>query len=211
MAATHSRRRLVLTTAVAVAAFALSACTAVVDGAAVAGDRGPCTHVDAPMLDVPTSNSSEPRMRIPEVPGWQRDPETEDLDPNIRLALSNTDAARGNTVAVMISELPDAEPATIFDNFEAGLVEGLELEGQPTDVTRIANTLCGLPSETITFGAADSTTGAVSTMAVVAQSGGETYLIAVVPAVDPEDPAQLRDAETILTGFEVLPQDATAA
>src|SRR3712207_3298777 len=108
MAAT---RRLVLTTAVAAAAVSLSACTAVVGGAAVAGDRGPCTHVDAPMLDVPASSRSlEPRMRIPEPAGWERDPEAEDYDPNVRLALSNTDAASENTVGVMITEVPDAEP-----------------------------------------------------------------------------------------------------
>lgn len=212
MAATNSRRRLVLTTAVAAAAVSLSACTAVVDGAAVAGDRGPCTHVDAPMLDVPASSSTEPRMRIPEPPGWERDLEAEDYDPNVRLALSNTGAAAsGSTVGVMISEVPDAEPATIFDDFEVGLVEGLEQEGLPTDVTRTTNTLCGLPAEMITFGVADWPTESAGTLAVVVESGGDTYLIAVVQAVDPETPAQRRAAETILTGFEVLPQDETAA
>ena len=221
MAATHSRRRLVLTTAVAAAAVSLSACTAVVDGAAVAGDRGPCTHVDAPMLEVPASGSTEPMMRIPEPAGWERDSEAEEYDPTIRLALSNTGPSAGvNAVAVMIREVPDADPATIFDTFEVGLVEGLEQEGMPTDVTRTARTLCGLPSEMITFSSADSTAGAAvnavpgesaSTLAVVVESGGDTYLIAVVQAVDPENPERLREAETILTGFEVLPQDATAA
>jgi hypothetical protein len=173
------------------------------------------------MLEVPASSSTEPMMRIPEPAGWERDSEAEEYDPTIRLALSNTGAfAGGNAVAVMIREVPDAEPATIFDNFEVGLMEGLEQEGLPTDVTRTARTLCGLPSEMITFRSADSTAGAAvnavpsesaNTLAVVVESGGDTYLIAVVQAVDPENPERLREAETILTGFEVLPQDATAA
>jgi len=209
VAATHSRRRIILTTAVAAAAVSLSACTAVVDGAAVAGDRGPCTHVDAPMLDVPASSSSEPRMRIPEPLGWQRDTELEDYDSNIRLALWNPHAAGENSVGVMVWVVPDANPAAIFDKFEMGLVKGLEHEGLPTDVTRTANTLCGLPSEMITFAAADSATGdTASTLAVVAESGGDTYLITVLQVVDPEDQAQLRETETMLTGFEVLPSAA---
>jgi len=212
MAATPSRKRLTLTTALAAAAVSLSACTAVVDGAAVAVDRGPCTHVDAPMLDVPVGSSSEPRMRIPEPAGWQRDLDVEDYDSNVRLALSNTHAAAGQGVAVMIKEVPDGSAATIFDKFEMGLVEGLQQEDLPTDVTRSANTLCGLPSEMMTFAVADATVGdSVTALVVVAESGGDTYLISVLQAVDPEDHAQLREVETILTGFEVLPQDATAA
>jgi hypothetical protein len=212
MAATPSRKRLTLTTALAAAAVSLSACTAVVDGAAVAGDRGPCAHVDAPMLDVPVSSSSEPSMRIPEPLGWQRDLDFEDYDPNVRLALSNTDEAAGDGVAVMIKEVPDANPAAMFDNFEMGLVQGLEQEDLPTDVTRTANTLCGLPSEMMTFAVTDAATGvSATTLVVVAESGGDTYLISVLQTVDPAHQAQLREAETILTGFEVLPQDGTVA
>jgi len=211
MAATPSRKRLILTTALAAAAVSLSACTDVVDGAAVAGDRGPCAHVDAPMLDVPVKSSSEPRMRIPEPLGWQLDLDAED-DPNVRLALANTYAAPGDGVAVMIKEVPDANPAAIFDNFEMGLVEGLEQEDLPTEVTRTANTLCGLPSEMMTFAVTDAWTGIKATaLVVVAESGGDTYLISVLQAVDPADQAQLREVETILTGFEVLPHDGTAA
>ena len=217
MAATHSRRRLVLTTAAAAAvAVSLSACTAVVDGAAVAGDLGPCTHVAAPMLDVPASSSSEPRMRIPQPAGWERTTELEEEDGHTRLALSDADAA----VIVMVRSIPDDDPATIFDNFHIGMLEGLEEEGLSADLTRTPTTLCGLPSETITIAAADTSKGAAvnalpsdsaDAVAVVAESGGDTYLIVVIQINDAADAAQRRDEEKILTGFEVLPQEATAA
>jgi hypothetical protein len=216
VAATYSRRRLVLTTAAAAVAVSLSACTAVVDGAAVAGDLGPCTHVAAPMLDVPASSSSEPRMRIPQPAGWERTTELEEEDGHTRLALSDADAA----VIVMVRSIPDDDPATIFDNFHIGMLEGLEEEGLSADLTRTPTTLCGLPSETITIAAADTSTGAAvnalpsdsaDAVAVVAESGGDTYLIVVIQINDAADAAQRRDEEKILTGFEVLPQEATAA
>jgi hypothetical protein len=164
------------------------------------------------MLDVPVGSSSEPRMRIPEPAGWQRDLDIEDYDPNVRLALSDTAAGPGYGVSVMIRQVPDAEPATIFDNLEMGMMEALEQEKLPTDVTRAANTLCGLPSEMMTFAVTDAPSGeSATTLVVVAESGGDTYLISVMQIVDPEDEAQVREAETVLTGFEVLPQDATAA
>lgn len=208
MAVTPIRKRIVLTITVAAAAVSLSACTAVVDGAAVAGDRGPCTHVAAPMLDIPAGSSSEPMMRIPELPGWDRDAEAEDADPNVRLALSDDDE---NVIAVMVQETPDQDAQTIFDSFEAGVIEGLEQQGLPTEVTRTSHTLCGLPSETVTFGVSDTSSDSADTLAVVGESGGDTYLIAVVQGVDPHNPARLREAEKILSGFEVLPVDAAEA
>jgi hypothetical protein len=46
---------------------------------------------------------------------------------------------------------------------------------------------------------------------VVTESGGQTYLITVIPTVDPRDREHQRDAETILGGFEVLPQESSTA
>ena len=225
MAATQTRRKVVLTTAstaAAVLAVSLAACTTVTPGAAMVGDRGPCTHVDAPMLDVPATSSTEPRMRIPQPPGWEPISELDDVD--ARLALSNTDVVADeppqNVVAVMVESVPDADAATIFDDFNASLADILEEEGLLTDLTRTAGTLCGLPSETVTVAGADMTMGTTvnalpsepaTTLLVVTESGGDTYLIAVVQTLDPDNPTDRRDAETILTGFEVLPQAPTAA
>ncbi|HVQ49324.1 MAG TPA: hypothetical protein VMS92_04685 [Mycobacterium sp.] len=218
MAATHHRRRFVLTTAAAAAvAVSLSACTAVVHGAAVAGDRGPCTHVGTPMLDVPANSSTEPQIRIPQPLGWERTPELEQDGPSSRLALSDDDAA----VIVMVRSIPEDDPAIIFDNFYSGMLIGAEQEGLSADLTRTPSTVCGLPSETVSVAVADPAMGGApnalpsddpfKTVVVVAESGGDTYLIAVVQVGGSEGPAQQSEAETVLSGIEVLPQDATAA
>ena len=218
MATIHHRRRFVLTAAaVAAVAVSLSACTAVVDGAAVAGDRGPCTHVGTPMLDVPASRSTEPQIRIPQPAGWERTPELENDSPSTRLALSDDDAA----IIVMVRSIPEDDPAMIFDSFHTGLLQGAEEEGVSADLTRMPGTVCGLPSEKISIAVAEPAMGGAlnaspsddpfETVAVVAESGGDTYLIAVVQVGGSEDSAQQSEAETVMSGIEVLPQDATAA
>ena len=218
MTATHPRRRFVLTTAAAAAvAVSLSACTAVVDGAAMAGDRGPCAHVGTPMLDVPASSSTEPQIRIPQPVGWERTPELEKDGSPTRLALSDDDAA----VMVMVRSIPAGDPAVIFDNFHEGMLMGAEEEGLSAEMTRTPGTVCGLPAETVSVVAAEPAMGGAvnalpsddpfKTVAVVAESGGDTYLIAVVQVGGSQDPAQQSEAETVLAGIEILPQEATAA
>jgi hypothetical protein len=215
--ATRRSRRFVLTTAAAAAvAVSLSACTAVVHGAAMAGDRGPCNHVGTPMMDVPASGSSEPQIRVPQPEGWERTPELED-GTSTRLALADDDAA----VIVMVRSIPDGDPAIIFDNFHSGLLMGAEQEGLSTDLVRMPSTVCGLPSETVSVAAAEPAMGGAvnalpsddpfKTVAVVAESGGDTYLIAVVQVGGSQDPAQQSEAEMVLAGIEVLPREATAA
>jgi hypothetical protein len=216
--ATHRNRRFVLAAAAAAAvAVSLSACTAVIDGAAAAGDRGPCNHVGTSMLDVPASKSTEPQIRIPQPAGWERTPELEEDGSPTRLALSDDDAA----VMVMVRSIPEDDPATIFDDFHTGLLMGAEQEGLSADLTRTPGTVCGLPSETVTSAAAEPAVGDAlnalpsddpfKTVAVVAESAGDTYLIAVVQVGGSQDPAQQSEAEVVLAGIEVLPQEATTA
>jgi len=218
VATTLHRRRFFLTTAAAAAvAVSLSACTAVIDGAAVAGDRGPCTHVGTPMLDVPANSSTEPQIRIPQPAGWERTPVLEGDGPSTRLALADAEAA----VIVMVRSIPEDDPAVIFDNFHTGMLIGAEQEGLSADLTRTPGTVCGLPSETISLAAAKPAMGGAvntlpsddpfNTVAVVAESGGDTYLIAVVQVGGSEDPAQQSEAEMVLAGIVVLPQEGTTA
>jgi hypothetical protein len=215
MAVTRTRKTFALTAAAAAAAVSLSACTAVVDGAAVAGDRGPCAHVGTPMMDVPASRGTEPQIRIPQPAGWQRTPELEE-EPNARLALSKADAA----TVVMVRSIVDDDPAVIFDDFHTGLTMSLEEEGFPVDVVRTPKTLCGLPAEVFSVDIAVPSMGggmdappseSLDTMGVVAQSGDDTYLIAVIQTSTAQTPSVQREAETILSGFEVLPQGAKTA
>jgi hypothetical protein len=227
MATTHTRRRFVRTAASAAAvalAVSLPACTAVTRGTAVLGDPGPCAHVNSAMVDVPITSSTAPQMRIPQPAGWESTTQLEDPNTSIRLTAANTDVDANeplwNVVDVMVESVPNADAQTIFDEFQASLADILHEEGVQADMTRTAGTLCGLPSETVTLAGADMTMGAAlnampgspaTTLLVVAESGDDTYLIAVVQAIDPDNPTYQRDAETILTGFEVLPQDGTAA
>jgi hypothetical protein len=201
--ATPHRRRFVLATAAAAAvAVSLSACSAVVDGSAVAGDRGPCTKVGTPMQDVPAKRSTEPAIRIPAPAGWERTPELEQDDSLTRLALADDDAA----VIVMVRAVPEDDPSVIFDDFHTGMLTFAEEEGLSADMTRTPNTLCGLPSETVTVAGADP----FQTVVVVAESAGDTYLIAVVQAGG-EDPEQRSEVDAVLSGIEVLPQEAAAS
>ena len=207
--------------AVMALAASVSACTTVTHGAVVVGDRGPCTHVNAPMADIPT-RGGEPQMRIPEPLGWDRGTELADAGEGIRFALTGTDLDSSdhapNVAAVIVEAVPGADAVadapTIFDEFEAGFVEGLAEAGLSTDLTTTKGTLCGLPSATLTHAGAGMSLGApadalpangATTLLVVAESGGDTYLIAVVQANESDDPNYQRDAETILTGFEVVP------
>jgi hypothetical protein len=168
------------------------------------------------MLDVPANSSTEPQIRVPQPAGWERTPVLEDDSPYTRLALSDGDAA----VIVMVSSGPDDDAATIFDQFQAGMMEGAERDGLSADLTRTPGTVCGLPAETVSIATAEPMGGAVNTLpsdepfktvAVVAESGGDTYLIAVVQVGGSEDPAQQSEAEIVLAGIEVLPQEATTA
>ena len=221
MYAAHTRKKVVRAAAVAAAlTAALSACTTVTPGTVVMGDLGPCAHVNAPMVDVPTSGA-EPQMRIPEPAGWAHSPEVEDIDATVRFAIANSGTGPiEHTAAVIVQQVPDDDPEAIFDDFEAHMAQFLEAEGIQTDLTTTAGTLCGLPSATIKYAAPFMSLGTTldampagdaTNLLVVTESGGDTYLVAVVQTNESHDPEFQRDAETILTGFEVLPQSETAA
>lgn len=207
-------------TVAAALAVSLSACTNVTSGTVVMADLGPCTHVGAPMVDIPTSGA-EPQMRIPEPEGWERSNEIESVDATVRFAIANSgNGPIQHATAVMVERVPDADAQAIFDDFEAHLVQILDEEDLPTDVTTTAGTVCGLPSATITYAAPIMSLGTTldampaeeaTNLLVVAESGGDTYLVAVVQTTVPGNAKYQRDAETILTGFEVLPQTETAA
>jgi hypothetical protein len=176
-------------------------------------DAGACTHVDAPMLDIPTVSDSEPQMRIPQPPGWGRTNEFDDMDMGIRFGLVSTelvaDEPPQNVVVVTLESVPDVDAQTIFDKTRADLVEIVDEQNVPTDLTTTAGTVCGLPAETITY-AGDATLNAhpVTTLSVVTKAGGDIFQAAVVQTIEPGNPTYERDAETILMGFEVLPPTA---
>jgi hypothetical protein len=114
-----------------------------------------------------------------------------------------------NVVMVTLESVPDVDAQTIFDKTRADLVEILDEQNVPTDLTTPAGTVCGLPVETITY-AGDAALNArpVTILSVVTKAGGDTFQAAVVQTIEPGNPTYERDAETILMGFEVLPPTA---
>jgi hypothetical protein len=66
--------------------FVADTTLAATDGTAAVGDPAACTHVDAPMLDIPTASDTKPRMRIPQPPGWGRSTELDNVHEVLRFA-----------------------------------------------------------------------------------------------------------------------------
>lgn len=192
----------------------------VMSDAAVVGDPAACTRVDAPMLDIPGASDTEPQMRIPQPPGWERSSELDNVDEVLRFALANTDLGAyehpQNVVVVGLEPAPDADAQAIFDNLRVELVKMLDAKNLTTDLTTTAGTVCGLPTQTITYagtamglGAMNAPQGRPATILnVVTKSGGHTYLVTLMTTTEPDNPKYQRDAETILRGFQVLPPAA---
>ena len=187
------------------------------DTAAVGGP-GACTGVDAPMLDIPTASDIEPQMRIPQPPGWERSTELDNVDEVIRFALVNTgpvaDEPPQNVVVVTLEPAPDTDAQAIFDHIRAELVKMLDANGFPTDLTTTAGTVCGLPAQTVSYQGTATGMGAAlggpqgrpaTMLYVVSKAGGQTHLITTQTTTEPDNPTYQRDAETIRTGFQVLP------
>jgi hypothetical protein len=172
---------------------------------------GACRHVDAPMLDVPTGGDTEPRMRIPQPPGWEPTAELAGLEDLTRFALMTGDRADNgfprNAVGVTVDRLPGNDAQAIFDDTRAALVTLLDERGWPTThLQTTAGTVCGLPSQRLTY-AGDPASGARPTtmLWIAVEVRGDTYLIGLTQTIAPNNPAYQRDAEMILSGFEVLP------
>jgi hypothetical protein len=166
---------------------------------AAAGDA--CAHVNAPMLDVPTSDT-EPRMRIPQPDGWEPLADLGDMRIT-RFALANNPS---RVAGVSLFRRPITDAQTLFDGGRAEVVDLFAKRGWPTELTTTPGTVCGLPAETILYSGAPAL-GAdpITVLFVAANACGDSYLAMVVLDFDPDNPSYQRDAETILTGLQVLP------
>lgn len=214
------------TTAVALAG---SGCTVVTAGVSMPDksavgqpasviDSSACAQVDAPKVEIPTVSADEPRLRIPQPYGWESTTLSDyfGIDKeSLRFTLVNSPSvfAEDNIALVGIREVPVSEPEAIFEEGRARMVEAIEALGVQADMTMTASTLCGLPARKYTLEISASSTGAApegtsaagNYLHVLAEIGGRTYLVVVIMVGTNDIPAYQRDAETILTGFEVLP------
>jgi hypothetical protein len=198
----------------AVALLATPGCAKLVTGTAVRGAGAPiakstaCKEVSAPMTPIRSHTSQEPVLRIPQPPGWQR---SSMLDSElIRYAMANRDLAADDfapTAVVTLESAPGTaeDQQQIFDQERATLADRLGVTNmQTTETTR-----CGCKGELVSYDA--PAMGRIparkaKTLIVISAFSGKTYAATVtVQAANPDNPAYVRDIQTILTGFQMLP------
>jgi hypothetical protein len=191
-------------------------CTRVVDNVRVlaAPDMGKapataadCTSVDAPMTSIPERTDEEPVLAIPQPDGWER---VTMMDSDlIRFTMRNPTLARDGFAPTAVVTLEShrglAEPREVFDAQR----DALENAVGATNLSSSPTTLCELPAEvmdytTPTLGVLPPHPARVVT--AVLNTEDTTYAMTVtVQSADPDNPVYKRDAEMILTGFQMLP------
>jgi hypothetical protein len=205
-----------LTLALTLGACGLSpAMTETVSGLAQPADTNTCRYVNAPMVAIPAADATEPRIRIPRPAGWEPTTLSDIAGVSFRLTLT-PEGERQNSAAITVDPVPDMDAQEIFDSLNSTLDEMLTERGMPPNLTTETITVCGLPAQTRTRPGGEVGLGApnvpvtrpVTTLAVVAKGGAETYLVTLITTAEPDNPNYQRDAETILSGLEILPPAA---
>jgi hypothetical protein len=185
-----------------------------------------CTQVSAPLTWIQPRSDAEPRLRIPQPPGWeqvnpaQTEKQLEKLPDEframVRIVLRN-ESLGANVVP------PGADPEPFYPTavvtlqiVQGGGVNNAFEQGRKdltsagaTDLSATDGTVCGRPAQTVTFtmpalfGVAAHPAKALM---VADQAGNEMYIVVVT--VQTTDPAILRyqqESKEILTGLQVLP------
>ena len=203
-------------TIAAMTLLAVPGCSKVITGAAVPGPHDPvaksssCEQVSAPLTPIDPHSDGEPRLRIPQPPGWER---ASMLDSDvIRFTMRNKDLVANNfmpTAVVTLESVPGAatNDETIFDQERAALVDRLGATGLHTKQI----TLCGDKAELVDYdapGMGRIPPRKIRTLMVAATFDTSTYVTTVtVQSTDPDNPVYTRDTDTVLTGFQMLPPD----
>jgi TIR domain len=217
----HRRRRMLLATT----AFALVVVAVV--GYLIATRRSPepptvtadynCTKVSAPMTSIEPRADTEPRLRVPQPPGWEQtmmfNPGAGDpaRSPFIRFAMINRSLNADNFSPAALVAMTVETGSTVREALEH-MRTGLTSSGG-TDLSVVDTTVCGLPAQLVDciFPAMQGATAPRPTKSVlVANQAGDTiYLVAVsMQTTDPANPTFAHDSEMILTGLQVLPPGA---
>lgn len=207
---------LLCATVAVVAVLAVPACTRVVAGSPTldartpATNSGACNSVSAPMTSIDSHAPAEPQLKIPQPPGWRR---ASMLDSDIiRFTMGNKAMSARNfmpTAVVTLESLPSghADDRVIFDQERSALVERLGA----TRLRVSETTLCGDKAELVDYDAPSM--GRIpprraKTLMVTGTFSQNTYVATVtVQSSDPTKAGYARDADTILTGFQMLPPD----
>jgi len=208
MTSDHGMRGVALSVA---AMLTVTGCAQVVTGAAqrvssgqVQGP-GACATVDAPLQDIPAHAGTEPRLRVPLPANWQ--PIVEASRGKIRFLMANPGLI-GNmftpNIVVTLEDDSVSDAQSIFADAE----RGLRKQAGISDLDAAAGTVCGLPSETISFHSARVLSRgrrAVTTLAVVAGVGARQYVVTVTAqTAQPDNPAYIKAVKTVMDGLQVL-------
>ncbi|WP_328360511.1 LpqN/LpqT family lipoprotein [Mycobacterium sp. NBC_00419] len=199
----------------ATALVLLTSCTRVVDDArgfaapnmgSAGATAADCTSVDVPLTTIPSQDRDEPVLKVPQPAGWER---VRMMDSElIRYTMRNTDlvsAGFAPTAVVTLESRPGLiEPNDVFDAQRKGLRSGIGAR----DMQSAKTTLCGLPAEMVDY-EMPSVGGLpphpARVLCAVLQTDGRTFAMTLtVQSADPGNPTYQRDAETILTGFQML-------
>lgn len=193
-----------------------TSCTRVVSDARVvaAPDLGKasasasdCTSVDAPMTTVPDHGDEEPVMKIPQPDGWERVTmmDSELIRFTMRSEALAKDGFAPTAVVTLESNSGITEPQEVFDAQH----DALESAVGATDVRITETTVCELPAETIDY--ITPPMGVLPphparALTAVLHTEDTTFAMTMtLQSADPDNPTYQRDAEMIVTGFQMLP------
>jgi hypothetical protein len=205
---------LLCATVTAVALLAAPGCSKVVPGSATRDIHEPlpkpneCEQVSAPLTAIDSREAGEPQLKIPQPTGWER---ASMLDSDvIRFTMRNKDLSDDNfmpTAVVTLETVTDGSSnnQTIFDQERAALVDRLGA----TDLQTTETTRCGDEAELVDYDAPSMgqiPPRKVRTLMVAGTFHDSTFVSTVtVQSTDPSNSVYARDADTVLTGFQMLP------
>lgn len=189
-------------------ALALTGCA----GEQVSADK--CESVSAPLADIPTRTDQEPTMRLPVPEGWERSTKMD--SENIRFAIRNQGlAADGFTPNAVVTLQKVAsgigKPEQILEAQNQQLAKKLKV----TDMNSTPAQVCGAPAMSTSYTAPEVKISPkippipprkATSLGAVYNAGDVTYVATVtVQSVKADNPTYVKDAETILKGFQLLP------
>lgn len=166
-----------------------------------------CEQVSAPMTDIPTRTDQEPRLRIPQPPGWER---TTKLDSeSIRFALRNeglkSDGFTPNAVVTLQKVGADVgKPQQILDAQNKQLETKLKVK----DLVATPTQVCGSTAQTVTYtapGMGKIPARKATSVAVIYQDGDVNYVSTVTVQTIKDSPEYAADSATIIKGFQMVP------
>lgn len=201
-------------TVAAVTLLAVPGCSKVVTGTAARDPHVPprkptdCEEVSAPLTPIDPRAAGEPQLKIPQPSGWER---ASMLDSDvIRFTMRNKGLVADDfmpSAVVTLESIPGgaADAKAIFDQERAALVDRLGA----TNLQISETTRCGDEAELVDYDAPDMgriPPRKIKTLMVAAAYHETTYVATVtVQSTDPNNAVYVRDAGTVLTGFQMLP------